>query len=243
MVADREAASIALPVAPPGARGQGQRPPLQFLTKYAYAYQELRQRILDGHLAPGCRLMLRPLADELGLSVQPVRDALKMLEADGLVESQSHRGATVTHISGNRILELISTRMWLEVLAVQEAAGRHDQESLARAERELEAAARSMTARDGLVYSRANRRLHEALEAPASDTVRGLITEGWDQLWQARRSSSLFSLASDASASAQREHEAIFVAIRDGDEAAAVAAMARHRDKTLREWREAVVNL
>lgn len=214
--------------------------PTPFLTKATFAHREVRQRILDGRLAPGSRLMLRPLAEELGLSVQPVRDALKMLEAEGLISSEMHRGATVTSISGDRILELISTRMWLEVLAVQEASQHHDSESIAHAERELEAAARSMTARDGLVYSRANRRLHEAVEAPAGETVRGLIAESWDQLWQARRSSSLFSIASGARASAQREHEAIVAAIRAGDSQAAATAMAHHRDETLRAWREVV---
>jgi len=58
-----------------------------FLTKTDYAYTELRRRILDGELAPGERLLLRQLAEELGISVMPVRDAIRLLERDGLVTS------------------------------------------------------------------------------------------------------------------------------------------------------------
>ena len=90
--------------------------------KSEYAYKALRQRILDGVLRPGERLLLRPLAEELGLSVMPVRDAVRLLEGDGLVRVESHRGATVTPIEAETVVALIGIRMWLEVLAINDAA-------------------------------------------------------------------------------------------------------------------------
>ncbi len=95
------------------------------VTKAGYAYQTLRRRILEGELQPGERLLLRPMAAELGLSVMPVRDAIRMLEGDGLVRTESHRGTSVAPIDPETVVELIGIRMWLEVLAVLEAAPPH----------------------------------------------------------------------------------------------------------------------
>ena len=112
-----------------------EQPP--FLTKRDYAHVELRRRILDGALAPGTRLLLRPIAEELGVSVMPVRDAIRLLERDGLVTVENHRGATVTQIPRETVVESVGIRMWLEVLAVREATPSHTAQTLATAERAL----------------------------------------------------------------------------------------------------------
>lgn len=207
-----------------------------FLTKTDYAYSELRRRILDGDLGPGERLLLRPLAEELGISVMPVRDAIRLLERDGLATTESHRGATVTAISRNEILDTISMRMWLEVLAVREATPLHTEASLALAEEALVEAERAAATGEGLAYTLANRRVHRALEAPASLGVQQLIEELWDRLWQARRRMSLFVLAADRIGGAETEHRQLFDAVRSGDADAASAAMERHRESTLVAW-------
>lgn len=207
-----------------------------FLTKTDYAYTELRRRILDGELKPGARLLLRPLAEELGVSVMPVRDAIRLLERDGLVATESHRGATVTTISRNEILDTISIRMWLEVLAVREATPLHTERTLAVAEAALEEAEHAAATGDGLAYTLANRRVHRALEAPASPAVQELIEDLWDRLWRARRRMSLFVLSADRIVGAESEHRELFAAVRSGDVPAAAAAMERHRDSTLVAW-------
>ncbi len=207
-----------------------------FLTKTDYAYSELRRRILDGELGSGDRLLLRPLADALGVSVMPVRDAIRLLERDGLVTSESHRGATVTTISRHEILDTISMRMWLEVLAVREATPLHTEQTLAAAEHALEEAERAAATGDGLTYTLANRRVHEALQATASPAVQQLIRELWERAWQARRRMSLFVLAADRILGAESEHRDVFDAARSGDAAAAAAAMERHRVSTLAAW-------
>ncbi len=207
-----------------------------FLTKTDYAYSELRRRILDGDLGPGERLLLRPLAEELGISVMPVRDAIRLLERDGLATTESHRGATVTTISRNEILDTISMRMWLEVLAVREATPLHTKRTLAVAEEALVEAERAAATGEGLAYTLANRRVHKALEAPASPGVQQLVEELWDRLWQARRRMSLFVLAADRIVGAETEHRQLFDAVRSGDPNAAATAMERHRESTLVAW-------
>ena len=210
------------------------------LTKSEFAYQELRRRIVDAKLAPGTRLLLRPLAEELGLSVMPVRDALRMLEADGLVTLESHRGATVTQVPREEVLQIIGMRLWLEILAVREAVPLHTPASLKRVEKSLAQAEQAMEAGDGRAYTRANRALHEAIEAPAPEPIRELVRDLWERLWQTRRRTALFEVLPHRIPEAQREHRAIVEAIRAGDAEAAGAAMERHRESTLAAWPEAL---
>lgn len=210
--------------------------------KSGYAYEVIRGRILDGGLPPGTRLRLRHLATELDLSEMPVREALRMLQRDGLVEIEDHRGATVTAIRLEDVAERIGVRMWLEVLAMDEAAPRHDAASLRTARSALARLARAAEAGDGGAFSRENRAFHEALEAPAGPIVRGLIGEIWDRVWQARRQTSLFVLDPGRMAAAQAEHEELLDAVERGDAAAAADAMDRHRSTTIATWQRAVAS-
>jgi DNA-binding GntR family transcriptional regulator len=214
-----------------------------FVTKSEFAYQELRRRILDGDFSPGERLLLRPVADELGLSVMPVRDAMRMLERDGLVLTESHRGATVAPLSSSLIIDAISIRMWLEVLAVRQAVPLHTAESITEMRALYTEADKVLADGDGLAYAGANRRLHEAIERPASEALRTMITESWERLWQARRRMSLFSLLPDSRASAQREHRELVAAVESGYVDVAGAVMERHRESTIAAWEAALTAL
>jgi DNA-binding GntR family transcriptional regulator len=210
-----------------------------FLTKSEYAYAELRRRILDGRLPAGARLLLRPLADELGVSVMPIRDAIRLLERDGLVTVNNHRSATVTEIARDAVVESVGIRMWLEVLAVREATPHHTAATLAAAERALADAERTAATGRALEYARANRAFHNALEAPAPESMRALIDELWDRMWQARRSLSLFVLDPGRIDGAQQEHRELYEAVARGDAEGAATAMVEHRERSLVAWSDA----
>src|SRR5215216_557844 len=81
-------------------------------------YQVLQQDILQGQFPPGARLSLDDLAERFGISVSPIRDALRLLAADGLVELRSRRGAFVTQPSRAVIEEVFQFRAILECAAV-----------------------------------------------------------------------------------------------------------------------------
>jgi DNA-binding GntR family transcriptional regulator len=211
-----------------------------FETKSEWAYRRLRQMIADGELAGGSRLVLRRLAEAFGLSEMPVREALRMLQRDGLVEFESHRGATVVAISREEVLEGISVRMWLEVLAVRQAAERHTDTTLQAARRALAETDEAMRADDAARFSVENRAFHEALEAPADDLLRATIDELWDRVWQARRTLSLFLLRPQQMQQAGRDHRNLLAAIEHGDAEAASKAMEAHRQSSLEAWREAL---
>jgi DNA-binding GntR family transcriptional regulator len=211
-----------------------------FETKSEWAYRRLREMIADGELPAGSRLVLRKLAEDFALSEMPVREALRMLQRDGLVEFASHRGATVVAISREEVLEGISTRMWLEALAARQAAERRSETELAAARRALAETETAVEAGDVDAFSSANRRFHEALEAPADALLRATIDDLWNRVWQARRTLSLFLLRPEQMKQARGEHRELFQAVERGDPDAAGVAMEKHRRSSLEAWRLAL---
>lgn len=104
------------------------QPPLR-----ALACDELRRRIMDGEYPPGTRLVEGRLAEELGVSRNPVREALRMLEMEGFVEIQQRRGggAIVSSLSGKEAEDTFELRAWLEALCARLAARKASEEDTA----------------------------------------------------------------------------------------------------------------
>lgn len=103
-------------------------------TAHSYAYESLRTRILEGDVPPGTPLVQATLARELGVSMTPIREALRDLSKEGLVTLSPHRGAVVTALDVADAIEIHRIRLKLEpdatVTAVELATG----EMLERAE-------------------------------------------------------------------------------------------------------------
>jgi len=89
-----------------------------------HAYAELRGAIVEGRYSPSQRLVEQRIAEELGLSRTPVREALRMLEAEGLVVSERNRGAMVRPLSSTEVEDLYGLRIQLECYAVELATQR-----------------------------------------------------------------------------------------------------------------------
>jgi DNA-binding GntR family transcriptional regulator len=96
----------------------------------AVAYQALRTAIVEGQLKPGQRLIEQRLAEELSLSRTPIREAVRMLTADGLVIAERHRGAMVRKLDRDDVLDLYELRGRLEGYACERAATRITPEQL-----------------------------------------------------------------------------------------------------------------
>jgi DNA-binding GntR family transcriptional regulator len=90
----------------------------------AHAYVELRAAIVESRYPPGHRLVEQRIAAELGLSRTPVREALRLLEAEGLVVSERNRGAMVRLLSTTEVADLYGLRIRLESYAVEVATER-----------------------------------------------------------------------------------------------------------------------
>jgi DNA-binding GntR family transcriptional regulator len=213
-----------------------------FTTKTDWVYHRLRTEILDGSLKPDDRLRLTSLARRFETSEMPVREALRMLQRDGLVSFESHRGATVIKLSLQRAAEIVAVRMHLEVLATADAVPHHTAETLAQLADILERMDRQAEARQAQRFTEANRRFHTLLYAPGPNrTLTDEIQVLWDRVWRAR-ARSIFALDPTRMQAAQAEHWAIFEAARAGDADGAAQAMARHRANTLASWRRAAAS-
>jgi DNA-binding GntR family transcriptional regulator len=92
------------------------------------AFDTLHRAIITGQLRPGARLPIEELADVLDMSPMPIREAVRRLDAAGLVENIPHRGARVTDLSITDLAEVYEARLALEVLAIRRAAERFDAE-------------------------------------------------------------------------------------------------------------------
>lgn len=84
------------------------RKPSQMISKQQYAYKLLRARILDGTYGPGFRLVIDQIAKEIQTSAIPVREAIRQLESDGLIQYKPYSGAVVTPPNENEYLETLS---------------------------------------------------------------------------------------------------------------------------------------
>src|SRR4051794_27986861 len=87
-------------------------------------YRRVREAILEGEIAPGSVMSQVALADELGVSRTPLREALRMLQSEGLVDAQTNRRVTVKPISATDLEELVVMRVALETEAVRPSIGR-----------------------------------------------------------------------------------------------------------------------
>lgn len=207
-----------------------------FVTKAEYVYDELRGHIAEGRFTPGEYLRLKPLAEAYEMSEVPVRDALRMLQRDGLVEMRG-KGTQVVAIDWEEMREAISIRTHLELLVIEEAVPHHDAASIAHVTALLEEMDRHAAAGDLRTFSRTAREFHAALYAPCpSALLKRAIEDLWVRLWHAG-SQPLFQGLPGHLATAQREHWAIVDAVRAGDAEAAVAAMQEHRVTTLDAWK------
>lgn len=121
----KKAMSAPRPAAPP-LLGKTQSPVEQ-------AYNFILQSIMSGELTPGMRVPAESVAETLGISRMPVRDALRRLEGDGAVTIFTNRGASVAQFSRNEVIELIEMRAVLEGLAARVALpniGEHELDEL-----------------------------------------------------------------------------------------------------------------
>jgi DNA-binding GntR family transcriptional regulator len=104
--------------------------PLSLMTAQDQAQAYLRDRIISGEIPGGARLKAEELAKRLQISRIPIREALRQLHAEGLVEIRRNYGASVVALNPNDILELFSIRSVLEGLACREAVSRFEKKDL-----------------------------------------------------------------------------------------------------------------
>lgn len=216
--------------------------PLQVSSVVDQAYAAIRERIAGGALRRGARIHQEYLAEELGVSRTPVREALRRLAAEGLVEMHTNRGARVADVGGEDMRAAYEARLVIEPgaarLAAQAGAGAGAGHGAAPRPAAQRAAALELM-RDALVAQRraipnvsrsfeANRRFHLALVQAAGNPF---LSQFVQRLWVARIGEVIYERQRE---SGERmgldadEHEDIVAAINAGDGRRAETLTRRH---------------
>jgi DNA-binding GntR family transcriptional regulator len=128
---------------------------------------ELRQEILRGRVAPGAALRQEAIAKRFAVSRIPVREALRALERDGLVEVHPNRGAYVVELSAEQIIEITDLRMLIEGDLIERSVPRMSEADIRTIATAAEIAAATATGPD---WNETDRSFHEATYAPAGRT-------------------------------------------------------------------------
>jgi DNA-binding GntR family transcriptional regulator len=145
------------------------------------ALERLREAIIMGELTPGAPLRLEDLARQLGMSISPIREAVRQLEALGLAEHVPHHGAKVMRLDVEELRELFSIRLALEGMAVRRAAELLEPAAKDRARLQLTAYDEARRRGDVREAVRAHRAFHFAVyEAARSPWLLRLIRPAWD---------------------------------------------------------------
>lgn len=191
--------------------------------------EQLHEEILSGAIPAGSHLRLNELAGRLQISPMPVREAVRRLEALGLVDQHPHRGAFVRPLSLADFEDTMNVRVMLERAAVERAAAAFTP-AAARHAHELLAGYRELLAADRRVEAReAHTAFHFALyRAAGSRWLLHAIEPVWRNGERYRFAAADVALSADAVVA---EHEAILDACRAGQPERAGAALARHLER------------
>ncbi len=144
------------------------------------AYQAIREDIAAGRYAPGQRLVEAEIAERAGVSRTPVRQALRWLEREGVVEIEKRRGATMRALTGQQIADLYELRAQLEAFACRLAARRADdadRDALHRLADAFDVAAREDDSADFVAVRAANAALHHKIADMARNPFLGMALD------------------------------------------------------------------
>ena len=216
----------------PSNREPSEAPSLERVTTVQHATLSwLRDQIASGRYEPLEQLRQENVARDFGVSVPPVREALKTLEAEGQVVYYPRRGYFVAKLSAAELVETYTIRDLLETEATKRAVGALDDDDIARmksAIREMERAHRSD---DLAVMTAANRRFHfTVFDAAGMPRMTEMIRVLWDSTDRYR---SVYYATSAHRRRVNAEHRAIMTAIANGEAESAATLLREHRTHAL----------
>ena len=189
----------------------------------------IQAAIVDGDLAPGSKLKEPDLARAYGTSRGPLREAIRQLEARGLVQLTPHAGARVTDLSVKQLLDIYELREALEGMACRLAAGRLTPTEIAEMRQLLERHSAAVEDKNGREYFRQEGDLDfhfRIARASGNEVIAKVLCEDLYHLMRMYRYK--FSLVPDRPVAALKEHWRIMDALAEGDGELAELLMRRH---------------
>jgi DNA-binding GntR family transcriptional regulator len=203
------------------------------VTKAEVAYELVREQVLRGDLVPGAVIPQAALARELGVSTTPLREALRRLMTEGLVELDAHRDARVTRLTVEEARDLIEIRRSLDPLAAGLAAERRTRDDLALI-RETADELLPLRTDPGPAELLTHRRFHVAIYTASHNQMLVQTLDGlWDKADRYRRLALEDGRTEEDLDRTHTEHLAMVDAIAAGDSTAATAVMLAHVEASL----------
>lgn len=196
-------------------------------TKSDLAYAVIRDRILSNAYAAGAIIKQAALAKEIGISTTPLREALRRLKQEGLVDLDAHRDAHVTALSADEARDLLELRLLLDPMAAALAAERRTPDDVAeiRAASEIPA----LTSSPSILDLDAHRRFHRSIYTASHNSM--LITT-LDGLWDKADRYRVVALQEEREQperdQTSHEHQELVLAVIAGDAEAAASIMRAH---------------
>lgn len=200
----------------------------EFLPLRDVVFNTLRRAILTGELKPGERLMEIHLANRLGVSRTPIREAIRKLELEGLVTMIPRRGAEVAQITEKSLQDVLEVRRALDALCAELACDRITAEGKASLKRACDRFEEVTRTGDAVAIAEADVELHDIIvQATGNQRLVQLINNLSEQMYRYR-----FEYIKDESGHENliSEHRMIYESIMNGDKEKAAAAARLHID-------------
>lgn len=213
------------------------------------AYDRIRHDILYGELFPNEKLQIDSISERYRIGTVPIREALNRLSSEGLVDRKSHRGFFVAAISMADLEELVKTRIWLEMLALEKSMRNADdawEEALVVSYHRLARTQRLLPTQEGREISEEWEVRHKTfhmllLDRCGSSLLLGFCSTLMDQAVRYRNLSMNTNPSRLRREGAAAEHQAIMDAVLERDTMLACRLLAEHYQTTLEGLRQ--VNL
>ncbi|MCD7882255.1 MAG: GntR family transcriptional regulator [Lachnospiraceae bacterium] len=201
----------------------------EYLPLRDVVFQTLRQAILRGEISPGERLMEIHLAQKLGVSRTPVREAIRMLELEGLVTTVPRKGTVVAEITISDLEDVLEVRQALEELAVKLVCRKITKEQLAEMKGLAAEFRETLKGDDVAACAEADMKFHDAIyNATGNRRLIQILNNLREQMYRYRME---YLKDKDSHRVLVKEHEEILQALQAHDENKALAAISRHIDR------------
>jgi len=208
----------------------------QHRTKQEFAYQTLRDAIMRCELRPGERLVIDDLARRLQVSTIPVREAIQMLQSEGLAVIVPHTGATVAPVSRESIQDVFAVLEGLEVVATRLVAERANQDELTTLATLVDGMDRALASKRLAQWAGMNTRFHLTIAALPGLPMLREMTERVLARWDRIRRHFFRGVLVHRAVQAQQEHRAILAAMRSADLSALETTVRQHNRRAFESY-------
>jgi DNA-binding GntR family transcriptional regulator len=209
---------------------------LRHVTKQQFAYAALREAILRCELAPGERVVIDELARRFDVSIIPIREALRLLESEGLIVSIAHTGTSVAPVSRQLVVEVFALLEGLETVSARAAAAAATAGDVAVLEHLVKRMDRALQGGRPGTWAELNREFHLSISRlsgmPMVDQMLRRALDHWDRV---RRFffADVFTRRAEA---AQREHHRMLAQLAAHDADAVEATMRMHNRGAMQSY-------